>query len=139
MRITAAEDGYSDHEDSTMHAEMLQIVDLGRGPQLSTRRITVQDLLPYYRSGASNEEIRQWIPALTDGEIALLKQYIRDHYEEVLRAEQHIKAYHDRMRAAQPAWTRTTDALPLDQRKAILRKRLAERRTEKNGADDPSG
>ena len=37
---------------STMKTEILGIVDHGRGPQLSSCRITVQDLLPYFREGS---------------------------------------------------------------------------------------
>ena len=122
-----------------MKTETIQIVDDGRGPQLSTSRITVQDLLPYYRDGVSNEEIRRWIPALTDDEIALLKDYIRAHYEEVLQTETEIKAYHDRMRAAQPAWTRANDHLSIEDRRALLKEKLAQRKAEKNGADDSPG
>jgi len=87
-----------------MQTDAIQIVDRGRGPQLSSNRITVQDLLPYYREGASNDEIRRWIPTLSDEEIGLLTAYIRDHYEEVLSAESEIKMYHQRMRAMQPEW-----------------------------------
>ena len=117
----------------------IKIVDRGRGPQLSTSRITVQDLLPYYREGTSNEEICRWIPSLTDEEIAVLKKYIRDHYEEVLKAEQEIKEYHDRMRASQPAWTRTTNHLSIDERRALLREKLLKRKAEENGADLSDG
>jgi len=115
--------------------ETIQIVDHGRGPQLSTSRITVQDLLPYFREGASNEEIRKWIPSLTGEEIAVLKEYIRCHYEEVIQTEKEIKAYHDRMRAAQPGWTRANDHLSVEERMALLREKLAQRKAEKNGAD----
>ena len=108
-----------------MKTETLQIVDHGRGPQLSTCRITVQDLLPYYREGASNDEIRRWIPSLNDDEIALLRDYIRDHFQEVIQAEQDIKVYHDRMRAQQPAWTRATEALSLEERRSLMREKLA--------------
>src|SRR5438132_12140977 len=104
-----------------MKTETIHIVDSGRGPQLSTSRITVQDLLPYYREGASNEEICRWIPSLTDNEISVLKDYIRDHYDEVLRAEAEIKAYHERLRAAQPEWTRATTSLSIEQRRPRLR------------------
>jgi hypothetical protein len=117
----------------------IEIVDRGRGPQLSTSRITVQDFLPYFREDASNEEIRRWVPALTDEEIALLKDYIRQHFEEVLQAEKEIKAYHDRMRARQPAWTRANDHLGLEERKTLLREKLAQRLTEKTDADDSGG
>jgi uncharacterized protein (DUF433 family) len=122
-----------------MNTETIEIVERGRGPQLSTSRITVQDLLPYYREGASNEEIRKWIPSLNDEEIAVLKQYIVEHYEEVLDAEKRIKAYHDRARAAQPAWTRANDHLSTEQRMALLREKIAERNAEKNGAHDSPG
>src|SRR5208282_3684810 len=98
-------------EGDAVKTETLEIVERGRGPQLSTSRITVQDLLPYYREGASNEEIRRWITKLTDEEIAVLKEYIRKHFEEVIADEKRIKEYHDRMRAAQPAWTRANDHL----------------------------
>lgn len=113
---------------AAMKIESLQIVDCGRGPQLSTCRITAQDLLPYYREGASNNEIQRWIPSLSDDEIALLRDYIRDHFEEVVQAEKDIKAYHDRMRAQQPACTRANDALSLEERRALMRKKLAERK-----------
>jgi uncharacterized protein (DUF433 family) len=103
----------------------IEIVDRGKGPQLSTSRITVQDLLPYYREGASNQEIRRWIPSLSDEEIAAVKQYIDEHFDEVLRAEKQIKAFHDRMRAAQPTWTRRNDHHSLEERKALLCERLA--------------
>jgi hypothetical protein len=116
-----------------MKTQTLQIVDLGRGPQLSTCRITAQDLLPYYREGASNDEIRRWIPSLSDNEIALLKEYIRNHFEEVIQAEKDIKASHDRMRAQQPAWTRANDSLSLEERRALLEKKLAERKARSNG------
>ncbi len=122
-----------------MRTETPQIVDHGRGPQLSTSRITAQDLLPYYRQGASNEEIRRWLPSLSDDEIALLKDYIHDHWEEVLRAEKDIKAHHDRLRAQQPAWTHANDALSLDERRALVREKLAERQGGPNGAQDTSG
>ena len=122
-----------------MKTETLQIVDHGRGPQLSTCRITAQDLLPYYREGASNDEIRRWIPSLSDQEIALLRDYIRDHLEEVIQAEKDIKAYHDRMRAQQPAWTRANDALSFEERRALMRQKLAERKAGSNGAQGTSG
>ena len=35
----------------------IRIVDRGRGLQLSTSRITVQDLVPYFQDGCSYEEI----------------------------------------------------------------------------------
>ena len=122
-----------------MKTDTIQIVDQARGPQLSTSRITVQDLLPFYREDASNDQIRQWIPSLIDDEIAILKDYIRDNFEEVLQTEKEIKAYHDRNRAAQPAWTRANDHLSIEERRALLRHRLAERTAEQSSGDDSPG
>ena len=119
-----------------MKTEAIAIVDRGRGPQLSTSRITVQDLLPFYRDIASNDEIRRWIPSLTDDEIGALRGHIRDHFDEVVSAEAEIKAYHDTMRAAQPAWTRANDHLSIEERRAILLGKISSRNSEKSRVDD---
>ena len=122
-----------------MKTETIQIVDIGRGPQLCTSRISVQDLLPYYREGATNEEIRHWMPSLTDDEIGSLKDYIRDHFDEVVQSEKDIKAYHDRMRDAQAAWTRANDHLSLEERRLQLMQKLTQREAEGGRADDSVG
>ncbi len=57
----------------------IQIVDCGRGPQLSTSRVTVQDLVPYFREGCSYEEIMRWIPSLSGEEIAAVQHYYQEH------------------------------------------------------------
>jgi uncharacterized protein (DUF433 family) len=62
-----------------MNTETIQIIDTGRGPQLSTSRVTVQDLVPYFQEGCSPEEIMRWIPTLGAAEIAIAEQYYREH------------------------------------------------------------
>jgi uncharacterized protein (DUF433 family) len=57
----------------------ITIVDQGRGPQLSTCRITVLDLVPYFQKGSSAEEIMRWIPTLSHEEIALVQRFYLDH------------------------------------------------------------
>ena len=47
----------------------ITLVDHGRGLQLSTSRITVHDLVPYFQNGCSDDEIIRWIPSLTHEEI----------------------------------------------------------------------
>ena len=62
----------------------ITIVDRGRGHQLSTCRITVLDLVPYFQKGSSTEEIRRWIPTLTADEIALVERfYLEDRKSHV--------------------------------------------------------
>ncbi|HVC93446.1 MAG TPA: DUF433 domain-containing protein [Pirellulales bacterium] len=69
----------------------ITIVDRGRGPQLSTSRITVQDLVPYFQDGCSHAEIMRWIPCLTDEEIRVIKQYIDEHWDEVMAEDRRIE------------------------------------------------
>src|SRR3954464_3773604 len=69
----------------------ISIIDRGRGPQLSTNRITVQDLVPYLKRHCSHEEIRQVMPVLTAEEIAIVEQYIREHFEEVMEQDRRIE------------------------------------------------
>jgi uncharacterized protein (DUF433 family) len=69
----------------------IEIVDRGRGPQLSTSRITVQDLVPYFQERCSHEEIMRWIPVLTREEIQLVEEYMKDHYEEVMEQDRRIR------------------------------------------------
>jgi uncharacterized protein (DUF433 family) len=66
-----------------MKAETIQIVDRGRGAQLSTSRVTVQDLVPYFQEGCSYEEIIRWIPSLTAEEIAVVERYYQEHRQEL--------------------------------------------------------
>jgi uncharacterized protein (DUF433 family) len=80
----------------------IQIVDRGRGPQLSTSRVTVQDLVPYFQDGSSHDEIIRWIPTLSAEEIAVVERYYSEH-KEALDAEDRLI----RQRSAQrhnPAW-----------------------------------
>jgi len=58
-----------------MKTETIEIIDHGRGPQLSTSRITVLDLVHYFQRGVSFEEINRWVPTLTHEEIAAVEQY----------------------------------------------------------------
>ncbi len=64
-------------------AKDIQIVDRGRGLQLSTSRITIQDLVPYFQDGCSAAEIMRWIPVLTPEEIAVAEAYYREHQAEL--------------------------------------------------------
>src|SRR5947209_18059899 len=69
----------------------IQIVDRGRGLQLSTSRITVQDLVPYFQEGCSYDEIIRWIPTLTHEEIALVDHYYQGHKQELDEEDRQIR------------------------------------------------
>lgn len=69
----------------------IQIVDRGRGLQLSTSRITVQDLVPYFQEGVSCDEIIRWIPTLSAEEIAVVEAYYREHQAELDEQDRRIR------------------------------------------------
>jgi uncharacterized protein (DUF433 family) len=73
-------------------SKIIEIVDRGRGLQLSTSRITVQDLVPYFQRGESYEEIIRWIPILTHDEIAVVDRYYRAHQAELDEQDARIRA-----------------------------------------------
>ena len=74
-----------------MESNGVQIVDRGRGPQLSTSRITVQDLVPYLLQNYGHEQILQIMPVLTVPEIQAVERYIRDNYDAVMEQDQRIR------------------------------------------------
>ena len=73
-----------------MHSE-IRIVNLGRGPQLSGKRITVQDLVPYLKTGCPAEEILRWYPTLTREELQIIEVYWRAHQRELLEQDERIR------------------------------------------------
>jgi uncharacterized protein (DUF433 family) len=80
----------------------IEIVDRGRGLQLSTSRVTVQDLVPYFQEGCSYEEIIRCIPTLTHEEIALVNRYYQDHKEGLDEEDRQIRERSERRK--NPAW-----------------------------------
>src|SRR5215475_2449469 len=79
----------------------IQIVDRGRGPQLSTSRITVQDLVPYFQKKWTYEQIMVAMPVLTVEEIQVVERYIEENRDAVLEQDRRIKA-HNAARAIPP-------------------------------------
>src|SRR6202035_5649726 len=78
-------------EGSGMENNGIQIIDRGRGPQLSTSRITVQDLVPYFRKGCSYDDIVHWMPTLTHQEAAVVERYYRAHQGELDEEDRRIR------------------------------------------------
>ena len=119
-----------------MKTETIEIVDRGRGPQLSTCRITVLDLVPYFQKRSSYDEIIRWIPTLGREEIAAVERFYLDHKAECderdklarQRREEQIRL----QRVKFPEATETPE-----ETKARLRRILQKRRQEKNGEGHP--
>ena len=69
----------------------IEIIDRGRGPQLSTSRITVQDIVPMLQRNCTPAEIVELIPVLTLDELQVLQQYVRDNYDAVMEQDRRIR------------------------------------------------
>ncbi|HYV34665.1 MAG TPA: DUF433 domain-containing protein [Gemmataceae bacterium] len=69
----------------------IHIVDRGRGPQLSTCRITVQDVVPYIQRGFTSQQILEIMPVLTTAEIDAVQKYVRENYEAVMEQDRRIR------------------------------------------------
>lgn len=70
----------------------IAIINYGRGPQLSTSRVTVQDLFPYFQLGFSNERIiGEAMPSLSPAEIEVVRRYVDEHREAVLEEDRRIR------------------------------------------------
>lgn len=108
----------------------ITIVDRGRGHQLSTCRITVLDLVPYFQRSSGYEEIIRWIPTLTPEEIAVVERFYRDHKEEFDEKDRRARERREEQIRLQrlkfPELNGTTE-----ERKARLQDLLEARRQEK--------
>src|SRR5207249_1867634 len=71
--------------------KVTEIVNHGRGPQLSTSRITVQDLVPYLQKKWSYDQIIEAMPVLTVEEIQTAERYVRENYETVMEQDRRIR------------------------------------------------
>ncbi len=70
----------------------------GRGPRLPHTRISVQDLLPHFKRGESDDQIATKYPTIGIMEIQQFRQYYLSHTDEVLAYEQEVAAYQDDLR-----------------------------------------
>lgn len=112
--------------------EEITLVDRGRGLQLSTSRITVHDLVPYFQDGCSYDEIIRWLPGLTHEEIAIVDRYYEQHRDELDEYERRIRAHRaERVRSQRlrfPEWEGGRQ-----ERLAEHRRLLQRRHRESNG------
>jgi hypothetical protein len=110
----------------------VEIVDRGRGLQLSTSRVTVLDLVPYFQRGCSFDEITRWIPSLSHQEIAVVERYYRDHKDELDDQDRRLRLQREEQVLAQRLrFPEREESEP--QRLARLQQLLEKRRAEKNG------
>ena len=119
-------------------AEEVTLVDRGRGLQLSNNRITVADLVPYFRRGVSYDEIIHWIPSLKPAEIGLIEAYYRVHKEELDERDRKIDEYREEQARLQRLRFPPLEGTP-EERRAQLWKRLQEKLAAQKNGSTPGG
>lgn len=116
-----------------MNTETIEIVDRGRGKQLSTSRVTVQDLVPYFQEGCSYAEIMRWIPTLSTEEIAVVEDYYRKHQKELDEEDLQIRArIAEKIRLQRLRFPEEAHEVRMARMKETLRQRQKERNGEGN-------
>lgn len=119
-----------------MKTETIQIIDYGRGPQLSTTRITVLDIFYYLHRGHDFGAIQHIMPTLTRAEFEVVEEYVRAHFDELLQADQRAEEFIQQGIASQKAkglLPATDPLIPREQRIAQLKAKMHQRRAETNG------
>src|SRR5271155_31954 len=83
-----------------MKTHMVEIVDHGRGPQLSTTRITVLDVFYYLHRGYDFADIKQVMPSLSQDEFDVVIDYVNTHHDELVKKDQKTEEFiHKEMEA----------------------------------------
>jgi hypothetical protein len=124
-----------------MSAETVQIVDRGRGPQLSTSRITVLDVFYYLHRGYDFGVIHDAMPSLTREEFDAVLAYVSDHRDELVEQDRRAEEYQQRGIEAQHArggiFAAAEESLGTAERVARLKDKLRHQLAENNGARRP--
>lgn len=79
------------------------IADFGRGPQLATCRITVQDVFQYLRHGYDFPVVQSVMPDLTRDAFDAIVAYSRAHWQELLEKDIRADERFEEARRAQAA------------------------------------
>ena len=101
-----------------MNNKTIELVNRGRGLQLSTSRVTVQDLVPYFQDDCAYDEIIRWIPTLTQEEIAVVEKYYRTHQAELDEEDRLIRERSETRK--NPEWVEKILAEARAERLAIM-------------------
>ena len=120
-----------------MNTETIGIVDRGRGPQLSTSRITVLDIFYYLHRGHGFDVVQQAMPSLSWQEFGVVPEYIKAHHDELVEkdrnAEEFIRKGIEAQRQRGGIFAESAENLTTEQRVARLKQKLMQRMAQQNG------
>lgn len=120
--------------------KQITIVDHGRGPQLSTSRLTVMDVFYYLHRGHDFDFIHRAIPTLSRPEFDVIAAYVKDHREALIEKDRRIDEYHKRCiddLKAKGLYKEIDHSVPPEVRRERLKARMMEQVARKNGDHAP--
>jgi hypothetical protein len=127
--------------EATMSTQTIEIIDRGRGPQLSTTRITVMDIFYWLHRGYGWDHIQKSMPTLTRAEFDVVMDYVNQHREELAEKDRLADEHHARKLAEQEArggiFTPPDPNSTLEERVARIKEKLRKKLAEKNGEGHP--
>jgi len=121
----------------------IQIVDRGRGPQLSTSRITVMDVFYYLHRGRDWDLVHQAMPSLSRDEFDVVLDYVNQHRDELAEEDRLVEERIQQGIAEQKAkglYHEIDESVPVVERAARLKEKLRQRlkeQAEQNGGRAP--
>jgi uncharacterized protein (DUF433 family) len=128
-------------EGKNMKTETIEIVDRGRGPQLSTTRVTVSDVFYWVHRGYSWDEIREEMPFLTREELDVVAHYIQAHHEELVAEDRRMEELIQQRIAAQHArggiFAPPDENMTTEEWVTRFREKMKKRIAEENGEGHP--
>jgi uncharacterized protein (DUF433 family) len=116
-----------------MKTKTVQIVDLGRGPQIEGHRLTVMDVFYYLHRGYDFAYIHRAMPSLTRPEFEAVVAYVNQHRDELVEKDRRAEELIQQGVAAQKAkglHHEIDESAPVEQRAARLKEKLRRRLAE---------
>src|SRR5438034_477732 len=84
-----------------MNAKPIQIVDLGRGPQIEGHRVTVMDVFYYLHRGYDFDFIHRAMPSMTRAQFDAVVEYVRLHDDQLAEKDRRVEEFRQRGMEAQ--------------------------------------
>ncbi|MFO0965387.1 MAG: DUF433 domain-containing protein [Gemmataceae bacterium] len=121
-----------------MATRAVEIVDRGRGPQLSTSRITVLDVFYYLHRGYDWTFVHEAMPSLSREQFDAIVAYVKEHHDELVERDRRADEFQRRAIEAQRArggiFAEAEEGLTTEERVTRLKEKLRKKLEEQNGS-----